>query len=493
MAAAVAVALATAGATAQAGVETATATATDFELHIVALEPASLLPAEATDPASVFIVRQLNRGLTDYDLAGQPVLDLADSITQVEDTVWEIGLRGGFMFHDFEAVDAAAFVRGWTYAATGPNAHLFEVIDSVDVVDSHTLQVLLDREYAELEALLAHPAFAPMSTSCLADVTTCRDHPIGNGPYQFGDRIGAELTLVRYDLYPDAGEAVPDTLRFELFPDLDSVCETPRLDAPDLFYPAPDCQPWFNPAPVATATETGNTFTHLGLPLDLPELADPRVRRALSLAIDRQEIIDGPLDAGHHAADSLVSPHTDGYRPGICTDCSQDQLTAQQLLADAGGWQGGELELWAPAGAGHEVWLTAVGEQLHDVLGIDYRLETGLALPDYLAAAAAGSFTGPFWWDQTAQFAAMDAYLTPLFHTDGTANVTGYSDPDVDELLGFGETELSQQAEEIVLDALPLLPLWFDEVRAYWRADQIDTLVWNAFHGPEIGLLAEPA
>ncbi|MCN0155337.1 ABC transporter substrate-binding protein, partial [Salinispora arenicola] len=123
---------------------------------------------------------------------------------------------------------------------------------------------------------------------------------------------------------------------------------------------------------------------------------DKRVRQAFSLAIDRQSIVDAVFDGRYSPATGFIAPTFQGAREGVCTYCKKDVEKAKALLAEAGGWKGGKLVLWANAGAGHDAWLQAVGDQIKAALGIDYELKVNLQFPEYLETADNRKFTGPF-------------------------------------------------------------------------------------------------
>jgi hypothetical protein len=89
------------------------------ELRVFSLEPASLLPWDAGDETSTLVVKQLYSGLVDYDLAGDPVLDLTASIESDDNLLWVIQVKTGYRFHDGESVDAEPFIRAGTSPRTG--------------------------------------------------------------------------------------------------------------------------------------------------------------------------------------------------------------------------------------------------------------------------------------------------------------------------------------------------------------------------------------
>jgi oligopeptide transport system substrate-binding protein len=469
------------------------------ELRVFSLEPATLLPSDATDETSTLVIRQLYSGLVNYDLDGTPVLDLAESIDSDDNLLWTIQVKPGYIFHDGTPVDADSFIQAWEHAAGGPNADLFAPIARLEKLDELAFTVELTEPSVSFPAQLGHAAFFPLAAECVADVGACAEAPIGNGPYVVEGEWehGVGITLVRNDAYPDPGLALPDTLRYQIYPDLATGCADFQAGNLDIMYPIPpQCRPIVLPFE-GYFEETSNSLGQLELPSYVEPLDDPVIRQALSLAIDWSEVVDTVFDGRLTLAEGAVGPHIDGFRPGVCQSCAYDPARAQELLDEAGGWPGGELALGAPAGFGHEVWLAAVGEQLQDVLGIDYTLEVGLSLPEYLDRAAAHEFTGPFWLGWSPDYPAMDAYLAPQFRSTGRANFSSYASLEVDGAIEAGNAApdpsaavaLYQQAEEVVLEELPVIPMWFDHWEAVHSAN-VDQLVWSLFNGPEYGLTA---
>ncbi|WP_018589048.1 ABC transporter substrate-binding protein, partial [Salinispora arenicola] len=93
------------------------------ELRVYASEPASLVPSAANDEPSIYVIRQLYRGLIKYNAqTGAAEHDLAESIASDDHKLWTITINGGYTFDNGEPVDAESFIRSWNYAAYGPNA-----------------------------------------------------------------------------------------------------------------------------------------------------------------------------------------------------------------------------------------------------------------------------------------------------------------------------------------------------------------------------------
>lgn len=485
-------------------------------LRIYSSEPAFLVPTAADDQPSILIIRQLYSGLVDYDQDGKPVNDLAESIESEDNQTWTIKIKDGYTFHNGEPVNADAFIRAWNYAADGDNAQNnayfmsrivgideaqesgADTLSGVTKVDDLTIQVELKEPFVGFPAILGYSGFFPVAEECLADFDACNETPIGNGPYQvdgsWQHNIG--VNLVRYEDYPDEGQANPDRLEYQIFSDVDAGYAAFQAGEIDVMYTIPPAryQEVLANQGDRLYDEPSNSFTYLGLPLYLEEFQDVNVRRALSMAIDRQAIIDAVFDGRFSPASGLVSPTFDGYREGVCEYCVYDPEQAQQLLEEAGGWQGGTVILEANAGAGHEDWLQAVGDQWRENLGIDYELAVNLDFPEYLARSDAGEFEGAFRLGWGPDYPVMETYLAPLYGSGGSSNNAQYDNPEFDELIRQGDSAATldeaipfyQQAEDLVLQDMPVIPMWWGRSAAIW-SENVEEFVWNPINDPEYG------
>lgn len=169
------------------------------------------------------------------------MLDLAQSISSGDNLLWTIEVSPGYTFHDGTDVDAGSFVAAWQHAASGPNAHLFAPIADLTQAGPLTFTVELTEPMVNFPALLGHAAFSPLSAECLADPGACAEAPIGNGPYVLAGEWehGVGITLARNADYPDPAEALSDTLRYQIYPDLATGCGDFQTGNLDVMYPIP--------------------------------------------------------------------------------------------------------------------------------------------------------------------------------------------------------------------------------------------------------------
>jgi oligopeptide transport system substrate-binding protein len=198
-----------------------------------------------------------------------------------------------------------------------------------------------------------------------------------------------------------------------------------------------------------------------------PPVDDVRVRKALSMSIDRQKLNDTVLQKSNVPAYSITPPGTLGYQPPKLFDYDPGQ--ARQLLADAGfpdgqGWPG--LELIYNTSESHRKIAVALQQMWKDVLNIQVTI-SNQEWKVYLDSVTQMEF-------DIARRGWIGDYVDPnnfldLYLTGGGNNNTGFSDPRYDEMI----TKLAPQAktreerfaifkeaETMLMEQMPILPIY---------------------------------
>ncbi|WP_018720592.1 peptide ABC transporter substrate-binding protein [Salinispora fenicalii] len=498
-------------------------------LRVYATEPAFLLPSNANDEPSIYVIRQLYRGLVKYNAeTSETEMDLAESIESDDKKLWTIKLKDGYTFDNGEPVNADSFIRSWNYAAYGPNAQnnayfmkriagvddvtakdpdgdgpeeapapKAETMSGLKKVDDLTFTVELKAPFTGFPTTVGYSGFFPMAQACVDDIDACNETPIGNGPYKIDGEWEheVEINLARSDTWK--GEpGKPDAINYRIFADVDSGYAAFQAGELDVMYTLPPAR--FKDAKANYGDrlfeQPGDSFNYVGMPMYNENFQDKRIRQAFSLSIDRQSIVNAVFDGRYAPATGFVAPIFEGAREGVCTYCEKDLEKAKQLLAEAGGWKGGKLVLWANAGSGHEDWLQAVGDQVKAALGIDYELKVNLQFPEYLEKADNNQFTGPFRLGWGPDYPYLETYLSPLYTTGASSNNSTFSNTEFDNLIKQGDSAdtideaitLYQQAEDILAEEMPVVPMfWRKEAAIY--SENVDTFVWNQVAGADYG------
>ncbi|MGH3678842.1 MAG: peptide ABC transporter substrate-binding protein [Natronosporangium sp.] len=481
-------------------------------------EPDSLVPSGANDSESNQVMTEIYRGLTKNDLEGSVEMAVAESIESEDNITWNVQLQEGFTFTNGEPVDADAFIRGWNYTAYGPNAQDgagfmeriagFEEVQAdppeseelagLTKVDDYSFTVELSAPFAGFPQVVAYQSFMPLAEECLADIPACNEMPISNGPYMLASpwEHDVQVPLVKNPDYIGDDPGFADEIIFRIFESVEAAYASFQGGEVDVIDQIPaerlaEAEAQYADGIFQTAN---NSLTYLGIADYDERFDDVRVRQAFSLAIDRQAIIDAALGGTQRVATGWVSPLFEGYREGVCTVCEYDPERAAQLLDEAGGWEG-ELTLMANAGADHETWLQALGDQLRQNLGIEYTIDVNQQFAEYLATLENQEAVGPFRLGWGPDYALMETYMTHLYATGQSSNYFYWSNQQFDDLLAQGDAAptvedaigIYQQAEEILNEEMVSIPLWWGTQNVLYNPDVVAELGFSPIDYEDYG------
>jgi len=328
-------------------------------------EARSLDPHVATALNDFRILINVYEGLVRYRPGTlEPMPGLAESWTVSDDgLIYEFRLRPGVRFHDGSAFDAESVRFNFQrmldathpFHDTGPFplAFFFEQVQRVERVDKLTVRFVLDAPFAPFLSNLAYPIGLMVSPAAVRRYG--RDvgrHPSGTGPFMFSDwQSGRRVTLTRFDDYH--GE--PAASRRLIFrPITDPMTRVAELMAGGI-----DLALELSPDNVAAFRErlgyqvleaTGPHLWFLILNTRDGPLTDPRVRRAVDLAIDKQSLV---RDVLRDTAEIAVGAVPRAFAWAVDTELSPtayDLERARALLADAALSNDPTLRLLVPRG-----------------------------------------------------------------------------------------------------------------------------------------------
>ena len=332
-------------------------------------------------------------------------------------------------------------------------------MSGLEVVDDTTFTVTLASPFAQFPVTVGYNAFYPMPEAFFDDPEAFGTRPIGNGPYKADEDFvpGTGFTVTRYEDYAGEEPGNADSVEFRVYADLNTGYND--LQGGNL-----DVLPDMPPDALASAQDElgdrfleapSSGFTYLGFPTYDPRFSDKRVRQAFSMAIDRQAISDAIFNGSRTPADAYVAPVVDGYREGACEYCQLDPERANQLLDEAGFDRSQPIELWFNAGAGHDAWVQAAGNQIRDNLGVDYVLKGDLDFSEYLPLLDSKGVTGPFRLGWSMDYPSPQNYLEPLYSSAALppagSNATFYTNPQFDELIQQGNSASSNERGDRLL------------------------------------------
>jgi ABC-type transport system substrate-binding protein len=293
---------------------------------------------------------------------------------------------------------------------------------------------------------------------------------------------GQGITLTKFKDYAGQNPAKADSVKFAVYSDVNTAYTDTQGGNLDVLNNIPPDSISSAPSEFGDhyAETPSSSFTYMGFPLYDPRFKDKRVRQAFSLAIDREAITKAIFKGTRTPAYSVIAPVVQGSRTDACKYCKVDVAKAKQLLTEAGFDTKKPVELWFNSGAGHDAWVEAVGNQLRKNLGIDFTLKGNLDFSQYLPKADAKGFTGPFRLGWSMDYPSPQNYLEPLYGTAALppagSNQTFYSNPQFDALVAKGNQASSndeaikdyQQAEDILLEDMPVMPMFFGLEQTVW-------------------------
>lgn len=239
-----------------------------------------------------------------------------------------------------------------------PRKVLFEVIDEVKVVDDYTVQFITSSPFAPLPSHFAHYASSMISPEAIeADYENAADgneygayisaNPVGTGMFNFEKwDAGSEIVLTNNADYWGDGAKV-DTVTFKVVPEtLTRVAEleTGQAHIADPLI-ANNIEQLENSSEASIYMREGAAITYLGFNTEKEPFTDERVRRAISMALNREEMVEGILNGAGEVAKGPVNDTNFGYRDDI-EAIEYDPEGAKELLAEAGYEDGFSTTIW---------------------------------------------------------------------------------------------------------------------------------------------------
>lgn len=447
------------------------------DLIIAELSDASSLdPHGSNDVPSSNIQSNLYETLVNRDANGELVPGLAESWTQVDDLTWEFKLKTGVTFHDGEAFNAEAvktsFDRLLDPEVASPRAFLFEMVTEVKVVDESTIQFVTEYPFSPLLAHLTHNGGSIISPKSIEEDyaamkadssvkagSVIGTNPVGTGPFKFESWTpGTEIKLVKFAEY--AGTPVHiDSVTFKVVPESATrVAELQSGYAHIIGAVEPGQVANVNTFDGASVLETASSsLTYLGFNTEKEPFNDPKVRQAISKAIDRPTLIDGIYEGFGIPAISPLAPGIFGYTEDV-TSMAYNMDEAKALLAEAGYADGFKTTIWTNDNPARQQVAIVLQEELKK-LNIQAEIEV-MEFGSYLEKTAAGEHDMFIlgWSNPTGD---ADYGLYALFHSSqhgDPGNRSFYTSEKVDELLEKGRREADPTAREAIYkEALQLI------------------------------------
>ncbi|HEX8030084.1 MAG TPA: ABC transporter substrate-binding protein, partial [Vicinamibacterales bacterium] len=375
-------------------------------------------------------------GLTELDPSGKAKPDLAESWTASEDQkTWTFKLRQGVKFHDgreFDSEDAKATIARIMDRTTGSTARVnFDIVESIETPDKYTIVFKLKIPYSGFADILGDRQTRIVPKDKLDTISNA---PIGTGPFQLVEfKPGDRIELKKNASYYAAGTPKLDGIVFRIMPETAARIAAIDTGAVDLVWDLPPevIEQFKGNSKVVIDSVPTSTWDGLIMNASQKPFDDPRVRHAVSLAIDKKALVDLSLFGNGTPTHTMIPPTSPFFNDKIAikTDIPQ----AKKLLADAGFPNGFETTLYVPSGRPTRERVGVGAAEMLKAIGIKVDLQRvpwDKFVKDIEGKAA-------FYTDGFYSRPTLDTSIYPWYHSTGSWNTTlwNYKNPDVDKAL----------------------------------------------------------
>ncbi len=464
-------------------------------------EPGDLDPQLASNLSDQIIVNTLFEGLTLLDeRSTNPIPAAAESwIVSGEGRVWTFRLRDGLKWSNGEPLTAADFVASWrrvlspefasdnaSYLFALKNAEAFNAGKlknreqlGFSAPDERTLVLTLEQPTPYLPALVSMPAWFPINPRALAKHGplekrgtdwTRAGNLVSNGPFSLTEWTpNARIVLAKN---PHHRETAKNRLQRVIFFPIESAdVEEHNFRAGQLHVtanlPVTKIAGWREKDPTRLRLEPTLQANFLRFNTTRPPLTDPRIRRALALAIDRAALSKGVLQDSRLPAQAFTPPGTGGYTARATVGL--DLAEARRLLAEAG-HPGGKNMPAIEFQCRNDELSPRIAEALQAMWQRDLGVRTAISQMEQKIwiqnqQSLNYGITTAAW---TADFPDPITFLG-LFSATSGYNWTGWKSAPYDQLLDTAANtadaakryEIFQKAEAFLLNEAPVTPLFF--------------------------------
>jgi oligopeptide transport system substrate-binding protein len=473
-----------------------------------------LIPTNTNEVGGGRILDSIFAGLVYYDAEGTAHNDVAESIEQIDPTKYEVTIAEGWQFTNGEPVTSSSFVDAWNYGALLSNAHnssyFFEDIEGfswdedseltgLEIIDEQTFTITLNKPASDFPQRLGYSAFYPLPAVALEDMEAFGQMPIGNGPYMIdGEDAWQHDVQIDLTVNPDyQGERVPDNdgLRFTFYASQDAAYADLLANNLDVLDGIPDSAlaTYESDLGDRAINQPAAVFQSFTIPERLDHFSgeEGQLRRmALSMAINREQITDVIFEGTRTPASDFTSPVVDGWSEslegGEVLEYNESEAQAAWAEANEISQWDGTFELAYNADGGHQAWVDATVNSIRNVLDIEvegYPYATFAELREDVSTDAIQTSFRTGW---QADYPGLYNFLGPLYATNAGANDGDYSNSEFDARLEAGITaedpatanDEFQAAQEILLEDLPAIPLWYANVNGGY-SESVSNVVFD--------------
>jgi len=486
-------------------------------LTLYSIDPWTLDPAIVGDITSYAYVVQIFSGLVRPGDNLEPVPDIAQWWELSPDgRTYTFYLREDVFFHDGRQVIAEDFKYSWERAClpeTGSQTaatYLGDIVGAEDVLSGastdmsgvkvlgdFTLEVTIDSPKSYFLSKLTYPTAFVVDRADVESGVGWWHEPNGTGPFTLNEWVeGDVLSLARNELY--YGEmAKVEQVVFQLWGGVPmNMYEMGEIDATGVgtAYTAKatdEAGPFYDELSITPEL----SFYYIGFNTDEPPFDDADIRRAFSLAIDKEKLISLVFAGTMQPAYGILPPGIPGYNDEL-VGLDYDVEEAKALIARS---SYGDISNLPPITLTPAGWGGLISSELESLV-YQWRENLGVEVtvrqlePEAFLYHLDRERDEMFYTGWIADYPHPQDFLDILFGSEAENNYGGYSNPDFDALLEMAAAEpdydlslaLYQQAEQMLVDDAVCIPLCFGVnyilVKPYVSGYQLNLLGFAMFN-----------
>jgi peptide/nickel transport system substrate-binding protein len=444
--------------------------------------PLGLDPQKSASGQTLMVVEHVYSSLLrpDRNDPAHLIGDVADSYQVTSPTVYVFHLRKGVKFHngrELVADDVRYSIERMLDASTAsPWRAIWDIVERVETPDRYTVRLVTKKPFAPLLSYLASPWYsAIVPREVVEQQGDLQRVMAGTGPFVLEKYVPDDVIVLRRNpAYFRRGVPYLDRIEYRIIPS--EAARIGALRANSLQYTwsqDPLIQRQLQGVRGITILRPQRPSATIAVWFNQtkPPFSDVRVRRAVSLAIDRKALIGSVLHGQGVVATKIPPSSPFGYR-GNGHDLpyyAHDPETARKLLAEAGYPRGFATTLEVASNFPVNVRTAEVMREQLAQVGIQVeikQMEYGTALTRCVRTEEDGMCIIRHVWQPDP-----DAYVYQIYYSKSPINLGKWVDPVVDNLLDEGRTtfdrarriEIYRRLERRVAEmAYTIVPFAFD-------------------------------
>lgn len=425
-----------------------------------------------------------------YDTLVQPAEDLsmepalAESWEISDDNLtWTFTLRDGVTFHNGRALVADDVVYSFNRVINeGMNGWRFSAVESISAPDDSTVVITLKQPSPNLLVAIAGFKGMAIVPKEIVDGGTIGTHPVGTGPFRFVSRSPDEgIILEKNPDYWRSSEGLPklDGIQFVQIPDAGTKLTALRtgevqwIDA----VPPQDIASLSSEAGITVGRVPGGDYHYFALNEKRAPFDDVRVRRAVAMAIDREEIAEAAQFGAATANQTAIPASNAAWYYDYTPYDAGDVDGAKALLAQAG-VSDLSIDFLVTSDFPETVTQAQVIAAQLQPAGVTVEI-TDVDFSTWLDMEGKGEFDA-FMLSWVGNIDPDDFYYAQ-HHSSGGFNFQGYANAEVDELLDAARVETNQttrrnlydQAAKLIVDEASYIYLYNPDNINAWRDEVV--------------------